>query len=158
MKEPVILLSGIFGGAIVLLFGGWNSGLTTLLIFIGIDYLSGMVAALCGKSAKSADGKLLSDAGLKGIIKKGAMMLVVIVAYRLDLIIKSGYLLDAVVVALIVNETISILENLGAIGVPIPGIIRRVLTALNDKVGEKVSDKIADKITREDDGDGGGKP
>jgi hypothetical protein len=42
--------------------------------------------------------------------------------------------------------------------VPIPGIIRRVLTALNDKVGEKVSDKIVNKITREDDKDGGGKP
>ena len=158
MKIDTILLTGIFGGIIIELFGGWNSGLTTLLIFIGIDYLSGMVAALCGKSDKSVDGKLLSGAGGWGILKKGAMMLVVIVAYRLDLIIKSGYLLDAVVVALIVNETISIIENLGAIGVPIPGIIRRVLTALNDKVGEKVSDKIADKITSEDSKNGGGNP
>jgi toxin secretion/phage lysis holin len=157
MKTDTILLSGVFGAIIIELFGGWNAGLTTLLIFIGVDYLSGMVAAFCGKSTKSEDGRLLSDAGGRGLIKKGAIMLVVIVAYRLDLIIKSGYLLDAVVVALIVNETISILENLGAIGVPIPAVIKRVLTALNDKVGEKVSDKIADKITREDDRKGGGK-
>ena len=157
MKEPFVLLSGLFGGAIVVLFGGWSSGLTTLMIFIGIDWLSGMATALCGKSPKSPNGTLLSDAGMRGAIKKGAMMLVVIVAYRLDLIIKSGYLLDAVVVALIVNETISILENLGAMGVPIPAIIKRVLSALNDKVGEKVSDKIVDKITREDEKDGGGK-
>jgi phage-related holin len=61
------------------------------------------------------------------------------------------------VVALIVNETISILENLGAMGVPIPAVIRRVLTALNDKVEEKVSDKIVDKITHEDDKDKGEK-
>jgi toxin secretion/phage lysis holin len=157
-KESFVLQSGLLGGAIILLFGGWSSGLTTLVIFMGIDFLAGLTTAMCGKSTKSADGKLLYDAGVKGFLKKGAMMLVVIVAYRLDLIIKTGYLLDAVVVALIVNETISILENLGAMGVPIPAIIRRVLTALNDKVEEKVSDRIVNKITREDDKGGGSKP
>jgi toxin secretion/phage lysis holin len=157
-KESFVFQSGLLGGAIVLLFGGWSSGLTTLVIFMGIDFMAGLTTAFCGKSTKSVDGKLLYDAGVKGFLKKGAMMLVIIVTYRLDLIIKTGYLLDAVVVGLIVNETISILENLGAMGVPIPPVIRRVLSALNDKVGEKVSDKIVDKITREDDKDGGGKP
>lgn len=134
MKSGLCTAIGIAGSAIATLFGGWDAALTTLLIFMGIDYLTGLiVAGVFHRSGKSESGALESLAGWKGLCRKGMTLLVVLVAYRLDLIMGSSFIRDAVVIAFIANETISIVENAGIMGVPIPSVIVKSIEVLKKK-------------------------
>lgn len=137
MKNSVCTLIGMVGGAISAAFGGWNAALTTLVIFMTIDYLSGLVVAgVFHKSKKSDSGALDSHAGWKGLCKKGMTLLIVLIAYRLDLAIGVNYIRDAVIIGFVANEAISIVENAGLMGVPMPSVITKaidVLTASNDE-------------------------
>lgn len=104
------------------LFGGFNGVLETLLFFMVLDYITGIVnAGVFKKSAKTKSGSLSSKAGLKGICKKVGMLIVISISYRVDnLLSLDSILLTIVEITLISNEAISILENLKAMGVPIP--------------------------------------
>ena len=125
---------GIFGGAIAALFGGWSSALTTLVIFMAIDYLTGLlVAGVFKASNKTEGGALESRAGFKGLCRKGMTLLVVLVACRLDLVIQSNFIRDACIIGFITNETISIVENAGLMGVPIPPVIVKAIEVLKQK-------------------------
>ena len=125
---------GAVGAFISNLFGGWDMALTTLAIFMGIDYLTGLiVAGVFHKSGKSENGALESRAGWKGLCRKGATLLVVLVAVRLDLAMGTAILKDAVVIAYIANETISIIENAGLMGLPIPKVITKAIDVLQSK-------------------------
>ena len=128
---------GIAGSIAVRLFGGWDSALSTLIIFMAIDYITGLVVAgVFHKSKKSDNGALESNAGLKGLCKKGVMLLVVLVAYRLDLVTGLGFIRNTAVIAFIANEAISITENAGLMGVPLPSVIKRTIDILTER-GEK---------------------
>ena len=108
--------------------------MTTLVIFMGIDYIAGLVVAgVFHKSGKSANGALDSHAGWKGICKKGMALLIVLIAVRLDMTIGTQYIKDAVVIAFIANEVISIIENAGLMGVPIPAVITKAIDLLKSK-------------------------
>ena len=135
MKLNVICsIFGIIGGAIAAAFGGWNSALTTLVIFMAIDYLTGLIVAGVFKASTKTDGGALeSRAGFKGLCRKGMALLVVLVACRLDLVIQSNFIRDACVIAFITNETISIIENAGLMGVPIPPVIVKAIEVLKQK-------------------------
>lgn len=134
MRESICAAIGIVGGWIASMLGGWDSALVTLLIFMAVDYVTGLiVAGVFHKSQKSASGALESRAGWKGLCRKGATLLVVLVAYRLDIVIGSDYIRNAVIIAFIANETISIIENAGLMGVPIPAIITKAIEVLKEK-------------------------
>ena len=122
------------GGVIASLFGGWDAALVTLMIFMGIDYVTGLiVAGVFHNSEKTKNGALESRAGWKGLCRKGVTLLVVLVACRLDLVMGSNFIRDAVVIAFIANETISIIENAGLMGIPIPAAIMRAIEILKNK-------------------------
>ena len=109
MKAGIFTAVGVAGGFIASLFGGWDASLTTLLIFMGVDYATGLiVAGVFHKSQKSEDGALESRAGWKGLCRKGVTLLVVLVACRLDMVTGSNFIRDATVIAFIANETISL--------------------------------------------------
>lgn len=131
---------GVVGGFIASLFGGWDAALTTLVIFMGIDYMTGLiVAGVFHNSGKTESGALESRAGWKGLCRKGMTLLIVLIACRLDLIMNTNFVRDAVVIGYIANETISIVENAGLMGLPIPSAITKaieVLTKKNEKEGE----------------------
>lgn len=130
-KNILISIIGIVGSAIASAFGGWTTGLTTLVIFMAIDYITGLiVAGVFHKSTKTETGTLESRAGFKGLCRKGVMLLVVLVAYRLDLAVGTTYIKDAVIIAFIANETISIIENAGLMGVHIPDTIKNAIDIL----------------------------
>lgn len=130
-KNILISIIGIVGSAIASAFGGWTTGLTTLVIFMTIDYVTGLiVAGVFHKSTKTETGTLESRAGFKGLCRKGVMLLVVLVAYRLDLAVGTTYIKDAVIIAFIANETISIIENAGLMGVHIPDTIKNAIDIL----------------------------
>ena len=134
MKHTIFTGIGVVGGFIASLFGGWDAALVTLVIFMGVDYVTGLiVASVFHTSEKTPGGGLESRAGWKGLCRKGGTLLVVLVACRLDLVIGSNFIRDAVVIAFTANETISIIENAGLMGIPIPGVIMRAIEILKNK-------------------------
>jgi len=120
-------------------FGGWSEALITLIVFMAVDYVTGLVVAgIFKKSKKSENGALESRAGFKGLCRKGVALLIVLVAVRLDIIMHTTYIKDAVIIAFVANESISIIENAGLMGIPVPGIIARAIDVLrndSEKIG-----------------------
>ena len=134
MKEMICTICGLIGSSVAAFFGGWTSGMTTLLIFMCIDYVTGlMVAGIFKKSKKTESGALESHAGWKGLCRKGVTLLIVLVACRLDMTIGTTFIKDATVIGFIVNETISLIENAGLMGVPIPKAIEKGIDVLKNK-------------------------
>lgn len=134
MKELFCAGVGIFGGAVAALFGGWDTALVTLLIFMGIDYVTGLiVAGIFHNSPKSEGGALESKAGWKGLIRKGVTLLIVLIAHRIDLMFGSTFVRDAVVISFTVNELLSIIENGGLMGVPMPPILIQAVEVLKKR-------------------------
>lgn len=135
MKANVICASiGTVFAGIAGVFGGWDAALITLMIFILADYVTGLiVAAVFHRSPKTANGALESKAGLKGLLRKGGMLLMVLIACRLDLMLGAHFIRDAVVIALVTNEALSIVENLGLMGVPIPKPLINAIEVLKEK-------------------------
>lgn len=134
MKQSILTVIGATGAFIANLFGGWDAGLTTLVIFMAIDYFTGLVVAgVFRKSEKTENGALSSKAGLQGIAKKIMMLLLVLVAVRLDILTGTDYIRDAVIIALCGNELISIIENAGLMGVPIPQKLKEAIEVLSRK-------------------------
>lgn len=137
-KEIVTTVTGFIGGFISAAFGGWDTALTTLVIFMAMDYISGLiVAGVFKKSGKSKDGALESRAGWEGLYRKGMTLVAVLVAYRLDLTIGASYIKDTVIIAFIANETISLIENSGLMGVPWPPVITKAIDILKNKTADK---------------------
>ena len=138
MKASILTFIGALGGLLASFFGGWDSSLTTLIVFMAIDYVTGLVVAgVFHKSPKTKTGALESKAGWKGICRKGVTMLIVLIACRLDLIMGTSLVRDAVIIAYIVNELISIIENAGLMGIPVPAVINRAIEVLRKKENEK---------------------
>ena len=134
MKQTLCAIWGLIGSAIASLFGGWDAGLATLLIFMAIDYVSGLiVAGVFHTSNKTNSGSLESRAGWKGLCRKCMTLLFVLVAYRLDLVIGTNYIRDAVIIAFIANETISLVETAGLMGIPLPAVIIKAIDVLQKK-------------------------
>lgn len=134
MKDGILTGVGVVGSFIASLFGGWDAALMTLVIFMAIDYITGLIVAGVFKtSTKSESGALESRAGWKGLCRKGMTLLIVLVAYQLDVVMGSTFIRDAVIIAFIANETISIIENAGLMGLPIPGVITKAIDVLKQK-------------------------
>ena len=146
MKANLLCASiGAIGAGIASLFGGADAALITLMIFILIDYVTGLiVAGVFHRSPKTENGALESKAGLKGLLRKGGMMLMVLIACRLDLMLGAHFIRDACVIALISNEALSIVENLGLMGVPIPAPIINGIEVLKSRANEKAKTTAAE--------------
>ena len=128
---------GLIGGAVAAAFGGWNAAMMTLIALMAVDYLTGlMVAGIFHKSPKSESGALESKAGWKGLCRKGVTPLVVLVAAQLDRAIGTGFIRDAAVIGYIANETLSIIENAGLMGVPVPNAVKKGIELLKKKEDE----------------------
>lgn len=138
LKGIVSAAAGIIGSAVTALFGGWSTGLCTLLIFMCADYITGLiVAGVFKNSPKTDSGALESRAGWKGLIRKGVTLLTVLIGYRLDVLLGTAYIRDAVIIAFITNEVISITENAGLMGLPMPEAVKKAIDILKGKEEEK---------------------
>lgn len=143
MKTEVCALAGIIGGAAASALGGWDQSLITLIVFMAVDYITGLiVAGVFHRSGKTDSGTLSSNVGFKGLVKKGVMLLVVLMAARLDLLLGVAFVRDAVIIAFILNELISIVENSGLMGVPIPPVIKKAIDMLQDNAGKDSVSKL----------------
>ncbi len=130
-KDILSAAAGALGAVAAKLFGNWNGALTTLLIFMAADYLSGLLlAGVFKKSPKSETGALESRAGFKGLIRKGVVLIIVMLAFRLDMITGQNFIADGVIIAFITNEAISITENAALIGIPLPKVLTGAIDIL----------------------------
>ena len=134
-KDIIFSIFAVVGSFITTQFGGWTAGMTTLVMFMAIDYISGLlVAGVFKQSPKSETGGLESRAGFKGLIRKGMALLVVLVAHRLDIVIGSNYIRDAAIIGFSVNELLSIIENAGLMGLPLPKAVTDAVDVLKSKI------------------------
>lgn len=138
MKERICALLGMLGGILAAAFGGWDTALIALIACMAIDYATGTVVALVfHNSRKTESGRYNSAYGLKGLCKKGLTLLFVLVAVQIDRLLGSDYVRDAVCIGFCVNEVLSIVENLGLAGVPLPKVVTKALEQLqNGENGE----------------------
>ena len=145
IKNYISTFAALIGGMVSTIFGGWSAGMTTLVIFMAIDYISGVVVAwVFHKSNKSASGACDSRAGWKGRVKKCFTLLFVLIMHRLDITIMDlagvestiHHLRDTVVIGFMVNELFSIVENAGLMGIPLPKIIIRAIEVLQSRADE----------------------
>ncbi len=134
------------GAVLTAVFGGWDGAMATLCAFILMDYIAGVVlAAVFRRSKHTESGALDSRAGLKGICRKAGMMAVVIIAVRLDALCGlEGMLRSGTIYTLTANEALSIIENLGLMGVPLPKMLYAAVERLRGRISE---DNIVDKDT-----------
>lgn len=121
IKAAMCFNIGIVGAVCAELLGGWTPSMTTLFILMCADYITGIaVAGIFHKSNKSGSGALSSKAGFIGLTRKCAMFLFVVIAYRLDLLLNTNVIKDGTCIGFCVNELISLVENAGLMGVPLP--------------------------------------
>lgn len=135
MKYQLFTTIGIIGSFIAQLLGGFDMALQTLIIFMAMDYFTGLiVAGVFKKSPKTENGALESKAGYKGLCRKGMVLGVVLVATQLDKITgTNGFMRNAVVIGYIANEAISIIENAGLMGLPVPDKLKNAIAVLKSK-------------------------
>ncbi len=138
MKYRFFTMVALIGGVIAELFGGWDLALQTLVLFMAADWITGgiLLPGVFGKSPKSPNGAMESRAGFKGLCRKGMILLYVLIAARLDMLMHTDNLRDAVFIGFIANESLSIVENAGLMGLSLPDGIRRVIDLL--KTGSEV--------------------
>lgn len=137
---------GVVGGFITSLFGGWTNDLSTLVCFMVVDFVTGlMVAAVFKKSNKTTTGAMSSQVGFQGLCKKGLTLMFVLIGHRLDVSLGLDYVKTTIIIASIVNELTSIIENAGLMGFPVPKILVNMIDVLKGRSGDNGSKKNASK-------------
>ncbi|MDT9024916.1 MULTISPECIES: holin family protein [Rossellomorea] len=127
MEKSMLLVGSGLGAMILNLFGEWNSLLTILLIAVTLDYFTGMIAS-------GIEGKLSSKFGLRGIGRKVLIFSLVTVAHLIDTILTNQHFIrNATIIFYLCNEMISIIENVGRAGVPVPEFLRKAVEVLKKK-------------------------
>lgn len=140
VKIAFCTMMGVIGSFIVNFFGGWSDDMITLVVFMGIDFIMGLIlAGVFKNSNKSASGALESKAGWKGLCRKCVTLLFVLVAHRLDISLGVHYIRTATIVGFIVNEAISIIENAGLMGIPLPKALQTAIEILKNKSEQDVN-------------------
>ncbi|GBG12297.1 holin [Paenibacillus sp. MY03] len=119
---------GVMGAILLFAFGGWSESLTFLLVAMAADYLTGIAASL-------KEGKGLSSSfGAWGLARKGLSLLVVLLAHRIDVLLNTeDVTMGAAIFFYIANELISVTENYGRLGLPLPERIRKMIAVLKEK-------------------------
>lgn len=134
IKVSICTCFGAAGAVITRALGGWSEDIVTLLIFMAIDFITGIIVAGVFKSSgKTETGAISSKASFKGLCKKCVMLMFVLLAHRLDMAVGANYIRSATVIGFMLNELISIVENAGLMGLPLPEIITKAIEILKNK-------------------------
>lgn len=140
MKDTNIISGaiGVITGIGFYLFGGWDPMIIALLIFMGIDITTGILcAAVFKKSKKTDSGGLQSKIGFIGLAKKVSILFFVLIGQELDMVLNVGYFRNAIIIAYMANELLSIIENTGLMGLKIPSVISKSIDILSEKAKEE---------------------
>lgn len=134
-KVEFLTAIGAVGAVIINLIGGWDTAVQTLLIFMAIDMVTGWTVAVFGSSPKTQSGGLHSTANFMGLAKKGVMLLLILMANQLDVVLGLEIVRTGAILSFTANEALSIVENAGLMGVPLPRPIVQALEILKNKEG-----------------------
>lgn len=150
MKETIATMTGVAAGLLSWLVGGFDTPILALIICMAVDYVTGLiVAGVFHNSPKTAGGGLDSQVGWKGLARKFVTLLIVVIANLMDVMLGLAYIRDAVIIGFCANECISVLENAGHMGLPIPKVLIRAIEELSAKNDD--TDTIHhDKVVQED--------
>ena len=138
MRKASEIIAAV-GGAIASFFVAMPPMVWILIAVMSIDYITGLICGAMGKSNKTENGYLESHAALKGLLKKGLIILVVLLAALLDQAVSAGAgiqfeaTLGATCLWFIASEGLSILENVAMMGVPVPKILLKLLEVMRSK-------------------------
>ena len=140
MKEFICAAIAGLGTFLTFIFGDWDVALQCLVIAVALDYISGIIKAFVNK-------ELSSKIGVKGLLKKVGVFVVVALAVLIDKITgESGAVRTLVIYYFVANEGLSIVENLSEAGLPIPDVIKKALKSLkNEAKGKKHDKKLSSK-------------
>lgn len=142
LKNIVSIVTGAIGSLLINLIGKPTDDLLILIILMIIDLIVGfLVSAIWQKSSKTDSGKLSSSVMFKGIVKKFFTLVIVVIAYQLDILLAMNVIRHIVIIAFIVEEVLSITENIAITGIKIPAIITRALDVLEKEVKNGVSSR-----------------
>ena len=130
----VLTALSVVGGTIAQLLGGWDNYLAVLVFIISADYATGVICALVWKkSPKTDNGAFESNASIKGLFRKIGILLAVAIGYKLDSLAGTEFIRTAVITFFIANDGMSIVENLGIMGLPLPPALKNAFEALKGK-------------------------
>ena len=133
----VLGILAAMGGMVAQALGGWDEDLRMLCIIMAMDYITGIICALVWKkSPKSSDGSFNSRLSLKGLLRKAGMLLAVLIAYQLDSVAGTEFIRTSAILFFIANDGLSVIENLGIMGLPMPSSIKNAFEILRKKSEE----------------------
>lgn len=142
IKNIALLIFSAVGSFVAEHLGGVDKMLTALIAFMVVDYITGLsVAFIFHKSQKTKNGGASSAVGFKGIVKKMCILLLVGLAHELDYIMGIDYIRALSILFFIGNEGLSVLENVGLMGVPYPEFLKKALEAIKDKGNKGENDE-----------------
>jgi toxin secretion/phage lysis holin len=129
-KETLNTIVALIGTWCTYIFGAWDTALAVLILFMAMDYITGLMGGIINKT-------LSSSIGFRGIFRKATILIVLIVAVSLDRLLNSGNWVFRTLVCYfyIANEGISLVENAAKIGLPIPPKLLDILAQLKNKGG-----------------------
>lgn len=133
MKETLCTVLGVIGSICAGFFGGWDTSIKALLLFMLVDLILGFTCAGMKKSSKSKSGGLQSNACWIGLCRKLVTLMLVVVSVQLDTVLGVSYIRDAVCITFMVNELISIVENVGLMGIKLPEPLMSAIDILQKK-------------------------
>lgn len=140
IKNIVSIVTGTIGSLLINLIGKPSDDLIILIFLMIIDLIVGfLISAIWQKSSKTDSGKLSSVVMFKGIVKKFFTLVIVVIAFQLDKLLVMNVIRHIVIIAFIVEETLSITENIAITGIKIPTIITKALDVLEKEVKNGVS-------------------
>ena len=122
----ISVICGTIGGFIVSLLGGWDKIIMALIVLMCLDYATGLIKAFSNK-------ELSSQIGFKGLAKKVLILVIVAVAVVAENMLGIPAIREIVIMFFAVNEALSILENAGAMGLPLPEKLKQALLQIRDK-------------------------
>ena len=141
VKQAISLVIGALTTGLFKVIGEPTKDLKILLLLMVIDLIVGFtVSAVWHKSSKTKSGKVSSKAMFKGIVKKILTLVLVVVAYQIDILLGYDVIRHIAIIAFIVQEIISIIENITITGIKAPDIITKALDILERSVNDELSD------------------
>ena len=143
LKNIVSVFTGIIASLLINLIGKPTNDLIILIVLMIIDLIVGfLISAIWQKSTKTDSGKLSSSVMFKGIVKKFFTLVIVVIAFQLDKLLAINVIRHIVIIAFIVEEILSITENIAITGIKIPTIITKALDVLEKEIKNGVSNNI----------------
>lgn len=141
LKYIIELIISSLGTLIINIIGKPTDELIILLMLMVIDLITGtLVSAVWHKSSKTKSGKLSSRVMFKGIVKKILTLVIVVIAYQLDILLKVNIIRYIVIITLIIEEILSIIETITLTGLKVPTIITKGLDILERRLTDEFSD------------------